>query len=170
MIGEKHRDIIFKKRLEYLDGSSPDIWQAYAEDLYKRAVAQSDEKKLNELQYEVILSSINEVWCDYLEYTSELRQGIHLRAVGGKNPAEEYNIDSELYFEGSQERLIDKVVEVLEVLVEFGDGEPPKLFKPKNARTFLMEESGDELVRKPILLNVFIEDEEDDEDYEKNKL
>jgi preprotein translocase subunit SecA len=164
MIGEKHRDIIFKKRLEYLNNeNSPDIWQTYAEDEYNKVREKfgNQESKLQKLQREIILSAINEIWCDYLEYTSELRTGIHLRAVAGRNPSEEYNIDSEVYFEGAQGRLIDKVTDTLAALNSIDDYDS-QLFKPKNARTFLMEESGDELVRKPILLNVFNEDEEED--------
>ncbi|MCL2036087.1 MAG: preprotein translocase subunit SecA [Oscillospiraceae bacterium] len=167
MIGEKHRDIIFKKRLAYLDGEPPGIWEGYSEDEYGVAVKKFGRKKLNAAERKIALSAINEIWCDYLEYTSELRTGIHLRAVGGKNPAEEYNIDCETYFEGAQGRLIDKVNDVLEEMLkkvtidEIETFAESKLFKPKNARTFLMEESGDELVRKPILLNVFIEDEDE---------
>ncbi|MCL1789019.1 MAG: preprotein translocase subunit SecA [Oscillospiraceae bacterium] len=169
MIGEKHRDIIFKKRSEYLSGAnesalpiSLDIWKNYAEDEYKKAVGKFGEEKLQAAQREFILSAINEIWCDYLEYTSELRTGIHLRAVAGRNPSEEYNIDAEVYFEGAEGRLVDKVVEALVALTDFEqlDDYRTNLFKPKNARTFLMEESGDELVRKPILLNIFEEVDE----------
>ncbi|MCL2071197.1 MAG: preprotein translocase subunit SecA [Oscillospiraceae bacterium] len=167
MIGEKHRDIIFQKRLEYLNGErTPDIWQNYAQEEYSRLARKcgNDAEKLQSVQKEIILSAINEIWCDYLEYTSELRTGIHLRAVAGRNPAEEYNIDSELYFEGAEERLVGKVCDYLELLSDSEDltAKPIQLFKPKNARTFLMEESGDELVRKPILLNVFSDENEEE--------
>ncbi|MCL1867201.1 MAG: preprotein translocase subunit SecA, partial [Oscillospiraceae bacterium] len=174
MIGEKHRDIIFRKRLEYLNGSPVEIWQDYSEEKYEQALKKFSEEKLREFERLITLSAINEIWCDYLEYTSELRTGIHLRAVGGKNPADEYNIDSEVYFENLQGQLIDKVTAALDELLEIESEEVdllnPKgvlpeslrLFMPKNTRTFLMEESGDELVRKPILLNVFYENEDDD--------
>ncbi|MCL1831606.1 MAG: preprotein translocase subunit SecA [Oscillospiraceae bacterium] len=128
MIGEKHRDVIFRKRLEYLDDGD-----------------------------KIMMSAINEIWCDYLEYTSELRTGIHLRAVAGRNPAEEYNIDCERYFHGLEERLTERYDELK-------SQDSPELFRPKNARTFLMEESGDELVRRPILTNLFSE-----EDFESNE-
>jgi preprotein translocase subunit SecA len=165
MIGEKHRDIIFKKRLQYLNGESPKIWEEYAQEEYDKAVKKFDRQSISALERRVTLSAINEIWCDYLEYTSELRTGIHLRAVGGRNPAEEYNIDSEVYFEGAQGRLIDKVCDALDEILELkalADYDESKIFTPKNARTFLMDESGDELVRKPILLNVFYENDEED--------
>jgi preprotein translocase subunit SecA len=165
MIGEKHRDIIFKKRLEYLDGGKPDIWECYMEDLYNKALEKFPEEKLKELERILILAAINEVWCDYLEYTSELRTGIHLRAVAGRNPSEEYNIDSECYFEGAQGRLVQIVCAHLENILKLEnieDFDDSALFRPKNARTFLLEESGDELVRKPILLKVFSDDEEEE--------
>ncbi|MCL1903028.1 MAG: preprotein translocase subunit SecA [Oscillospiraceae bacterium] len=172
MIGEKHRDIIFKKRDEYLKATgeaalpySLDIWKNHAENEYNKAVDKFGEAKLQVVQRKVILSAVNEIWCDYLEYTSELRTGIHLRAVGGRNPSEEYNIDAEVYFESLEGRLVDKVVMSLTNLLtlENADDYEDALFKPKNARTFLMEESGDELVRKPILLNIFNMEEEVEE-------
>jgi preprotein translocase subunit SecA len=165
MIGEKHRDVIFKKRLEYLDGGSPNIWLEHSAEEYEKAVGKFGKDKLITLERQITLSAINEIWCDYLEYTSELRTGIHLRAVGGRNPSEEYNIDSEVYFEGCQGRLIDKVTIALDEILELESIDnyaESRLFMPKNTRTFLMEESGDELVRKPILLNVFYEDENED--------
>ena len=172
MIGEKHRDIIFNKRAECLDsGYSPTIWCEHNKDKYEKCVSKIGAEKLERAERFVTLSAINEVWCDYLEYTSELRTGIHLRAVGGHNPSEEYNIDAEVYFEGIEGRMTDKVCETFDELAEFmssGDVEKideyieTKLFRPKNTRTFLMMESGDELVKKPILMSVFVEDEEDE--------
>lgn len=120
MICEKHRDIIFTKRSEYLN----------------------DEKTLSKPQKEAVLSAFNEVWCDYLEFTSRLRMGIHLRAVGGRNPAEDFNIDCELYFGEMKERLAEKINEAIEN--PLGN----VLFKPRNTRAFLIEESGDELNKK----------------------
>jgi preprotein translocase subunit SecA len=140
--------VIFRKRLEYLlADNAPSLI--------------NEGEKADSRECEIILSAINEVWCDYLEYTSELRTGIHLRAVAGRNPSEEYNIDCERYFEGLEEKLLERVKE-LEAEKESGDS--PALFRPKNARTFLMEESGDELVRRPILTNLFIEDDDDEQD------
>jgi preprotein translocase subunit SecA len=132
MIGEKHRDVIFRKRLEYLKNADT-----------------------------VKLSVINEIWCDYLEYTSELRAGIHLRAVAGRNPAEEYNIECEQYFDGLEDKFNERVAEI-----SGKSAQEINLFRPKNARTFLMDESGDELVRRPILTNLLSDEDifEEEED------
>ena len=176
MIGEKHRDAIFQKRLQYLDGTLDkdvsSIWLEHAEDDYNKAIIQYGESKIIELERKVILSSINEIWCDYLEYTSELRTGIHLRAVAGRNPAEEYNIDCERYFEGLESRLIEKVLEILEEILTLPESDSinsfndSKLFRPKNARTFLMDESGDELVRRPIMMGILGDESFTDEEEE----
>jgi preprotein translocase subunit SecA len=164
IIGEKHRDIIFRKRLEYLSGEAEvDIWQKHAGEEYAAAEEKFGKEELDAVQKQVVLSALNEVWCDYLEYTSELRTGIHLRAVAGKSPAEEYNIDSEVYFGGIEERLTEKVVSVLRELLRSGSLSDYRVFKPGNTRTYLMEESGDDLVKKPFLLNVFNEDEDEHE-------
>jgi len=114
MISEKHRDIIFTKREEYL-------------------------KKDNFRGKEAVLSAFNEVWCDYLEFTSHLRTGIHLRAVGGRNPAEDFNIDCENYFEEIIETLSERIKNA---------NENDAVFKPGNTRAYLIDESGDELNKK----------------------
>jgi len=113
MICEKHRDIIFTKRKEFSES------------------ADSPNKQR-------ILSAFNEAWCEYLEFTSHLRTGIHLRAVGGRNPAEDFNIDCEEYFE----EMVNKLSE------EIKSPSGGSMFKPRNIRAFLIDESGDELNKK----------------------
>ena len=83
MIGEKHRDAVFGRRRAFLTGESEvDIWQNEFADDYSTAVQKFGEDKVNALQKRVILQVINEYWSDYLDYTSYLRDGIHLTRIG----------------------------------------------------------------------------------------
>lgn len=108
MIGEKHRDAVFGRRRAFLTGESKvDIWQNEFADDYSTAAQKFGEDKVNALQKRVILQVINEYWSDYLDYTSYLRDGIHLTRIGGKNPADEYNITCEEFFSGMEEQVID---------------------------------------------------------------
>jgi preprotein translocase subunit SecA len=167
MISEKHRDTIFKARKKYVTGESePTFWSDGFPDSYETAINLYGEEIVNNLQRELVLSVINEAWSDYLIYTSELREGIHLRSVGGKNPSDEFNIASQKYYEDMEERVIAEMARGFEEVL---NGRLDSLLtnKPESVYTYLQNESADELVKKPIMLQ-FVDDtrliDEDDDD------
>ena len=150
MIGEKHRDLVFSARKKYLTGESvPTIWQDEFPERYEKAVKLYGEDKVAEMQLEYIKSAINSRWSGYLEFASWLRESIHLAAIGGEDPAEEYNIRCESYYETMSEELTEDMGKALEALIAKGvDGF--KIPKPKRIFTYLLEDSGDELERHSI--------------------
>lgn len=160
MIGEKHREQIFTSKSRILAEGKVDIWKN--SPLFPEASEKLGEEKLTALEQKTALAAINRFWSDYLEYTENIRRGIHLVAVGGKSPSEEYNIVAEDYYQGMEEELKLYMEEQLELLCENGE-ENYKIDVPKNIRTYLLEDTGDELNKLPLLLNIF--DESDDEEY-----
>ncbi|MCL2697367.1 MAG: preprotein translocase subunit SecA [Oscillospiraceae bacterium] len=175
MISEKHRDAIFKARKKYVTGESePSFWQessAAAHSIgispYDEAVNKFGREAVNNLQRELVLSVINGAWSDYLDYTSSLREGIHLTSVGGKNPVEEFNITSQKYYESMEEQVLGEMEQGLEKLLMLNKIEDFIISKPESVYTYLQNESADELVKKPILLKFvddtkLIDDEDDD--------
>lgn len=157
MIGEKHRDQIFSARARILEGGRSDLWSS-AEN-YSEALEKLGGEKLARLERKTAAAAINKFWSDYLEYTEELRRGIHLVEVGGKSPSEEYNISAEEYYRGMEEELKHYMEEKLTELLEKGE-EGYTVDAPKNIHTYLLEDTGDELNKMPLLLNVFGEEEE----------
>jgi preprotein translocase subunit SecA len=168
MISEKHRDAIFMARKKYVTGESePAFWQL--DDEYAKVTEKFGEEAVNNLQRELVFSVINEAWSDYLIYTSELREGIHLRSVGGKNPADEFNVASQNYYENMEKQVLDDMAQGLAELSELDKIEDFVIKKPESVYTYLQNESADELVKKPIMLqvvegSVLIDEEEDAED------
>ena len=179
MIGEKHRDLVFSARRKYLTGESvPTIWQDEFPERYEKAVKLYGEDKVAEMQLEYIKAAINTRWSGYLEFASWLRESIHLAAIGGEDPAEEYNIRCESYYETMSEDLTEDMGKALETLIARGaDGS--LIPKPKRIFTYLLEDSGDELERRSIaeaLMGEIDYDEYGDEyvsyrpsDYDKKK-
>ncbi|MCL2018404.1 MAG: preprotein translocase subunit SecA [Oscillospiraceae bacterium] len=179
MISEKHRDAIFKARKKFVTGENkPNFWQDSPED-YVNAIRKFGEECINDLQNELILDVINEAWSDYLEYTSSLREGIHLTSVGGKSPVAEFNITSQQYYERMEERVVEDMERHLKNILTLEKIEEYVIFKPESIYTYLQNESADELVKKPILLQAVegarLLDEEDgqeetggEDDKEKN--
>ena len=158
MIGEKHRDQVFEARRKFLEGDSPSMW--CDSEFYGEAVERFGEKKLAELEKKTAVAAVNRFWSGYLEYTDYIRQGIHLTAVAGKSPAEEYNIAAEVYYLDMEDGLRDFMEERFADLLE--QGENYRVEQPKNIRTYLLEDNGDELNKKPFLVS-FLSDESEAE-------
>lgn len=158
MIGEKHREQIFEARSRILQGECPNIWKSF--EGYKEALDSIGEEKLKELEKKTAVAATNRFWSDYLEYTEELRRGIHLMEVSGRSPSEEYNIIVEEYYRGMENELKAYMGEQLELLLEKGE-ENYQIDVPKNIHTYLLEDTGEELNKLPFLFNVFDEEEEE---------
>lgn len=158
LIGEKHRDAVFGRRKAFLSGEAKvSIWQDNFPDAYDDAVSKFGTDAVNELQLKVILQTINDYWCDYLDYTSYLRDGIHLMRVAGKNPADEYNIACEDFFSGMEEQVIACMGEELEKLCAMEDISEFTINTPSALWTYILNESGEELLVKGFV-QIMLED------------
>ncbi len=157
MIGEKHRSQIFESRTRFLKDESPGIWESCPR--YEEALKIYGEPMLSDIQRRTVVAAVNRFWSEYLEYTEYIRRGIHLVEVGGKSPAEEYNIAAEEYYRSMEEELRSYAIERLDDLLDNGD-ENYRIYTPKNIRTYLLEDTGDELNKKPFLVNFLSEESE----------
>lgn len=152
MINEKHRQQFFNARYAYLtDERVSNFWEN--EDL---AIA---ERLGAAVQKSAVLYAINRCWADYLEYTSALREGIHLSAIGGKDPSEEYNITCENYFSDVEEQLAEQMSKLLKRVKKGGD-----IPFPAKTWTYLLADNGDELERRSLMDALFGEAEDEEEE------
>ena len=160
MIGEKHREQTFGRRASLLDGSyNSGFWQEYSPELYAGAAEKFGEEPLQKLQNRILLSMLNEFWCDYLDYTAYLREGIHLTQIAGRNPAEEYNIACEEYYAGAVESIPERMEEKLREVMQCGELADYEVQRPTRIYTYLLNDTAEEFKTKPILLNIFAEEE-----------
>ncbi|MGN0687301.1 MAG: DEAD/DEAH box helicase [Oscillospiraceae bacterium] len=160
MIGEKHREQTFRRRKSLLDGSyNAELWQTSAPELYEKAAAKFGKQPLQKKQNLILASLLNEFWCDYLDYTAYLREGIHLTQVAGRNPAEEYNIACEEYYESAADSIPERMAEKLEELMDCTNLDDYKVAMPTRTYTYLLDDMAEEFKTKPLLLNVFDEEE-----------
>lgn len=153
MINEKHRQQIFDVRRAYLtDERCSDFWEKEEPQLAK--------KLGTELEKKAILCVLNRCWADYLEYTSALREGIHLSAIGGKDPAEEYNIACENYYLDLEDQISERMSDFL-AAAKNGNISIPF---PAKTWTYLLADNGDELERRSLMSVLFGDDEPDEEE------
>lgn len=161
MIGEKHREQTFRRRKSLLEGSyNAEMWQQYSEELYEEAKQKFGEDRLQEKQNIILAALLNEFWCDYLDYTAYLREGIHLTQVAGRNPAEEYNIACEEYYDSAADSIPERMEEKLEELLKCDTLDEYEVQMPTRTYTYLLDDMAEEFKTKPLLLNVFDEEEE----------
>lgn len=162
MIGEKHRELTFGKRKSLLDGSyNCGMWEKNAGELYQKALKKFPERELMTLENKILAALLNEFWSDYLDYTSYLREGIHLTQIAGRNPAEEYNIACEEYYDGAAHSIPERMTEKLEKLLECDKISDYEIEVPTRIYTYLLNDVGEEFKAKPILVGAFSESYEE---------
>ena len=163
LIGEKHRELTFSRRNALLDGEyNSELWKKNAPDEYEKACGKFGAAAVQKLENEVLAALLNEFHCDYLDYTAYLREGIHLTQIAGRNPADEYNIACEEYYDSAAATIPERMTEKLGALLECAKIEDYEVEKPTGIYTYLLNDMAEEFRAKPILLSVF-----SDEDNEK---
>lgn len=101
-IGSEKND---KKRFE--------IAKKAAEKLYSAKEKELGEELLRGVEREVYLQVLDVLWMNHLENMQHLRDGIHWRSVGQRDPLVEYRSESQKLFEGLQGTLRQEVLKTI---------------------------------------------------------
>ena len=162
MIGEKHRELTFRRRKSLLDGSyNSTMWRDNTPEEYEEAAKKFGAEALQSEENLILAALLNEFWCDYLDYTAYLREGIHLTQIAGRNPAEEYNIACEEYYDSAAESIPGRMAEKLGALLECSDIKEYKVPMPTRTYTYLLNDVGEEFKKKSVLVGLFSDTEEE---------
>ena len=90
---EDQRVALMERRQAVLDGSEvPDVWQT-APERVRPLVAAAGDAAVRDAERIVTLACIDRVWCDHLALAADLREGVHLVALGGLDPLTRYTTD-----------------------------------------------------------------------------
>lgn len=98
-IGEEKRD---KLRFELAEKLVAQLYAAKEKEL--------DTEVMRKVEREVYLQVLDTLWMQHLESMQHLREGIHWRSVGQRDPLVEYRSESQKLFEGLQATLRDEVL------------------------------------------------------------
>lgn len=101
-IGSEKRD---KKRLEMAIKE--------VNKLYKSKEDELDSEMLRKVEREVYLQVLDTLWMQHLENMQHLRDGIHWRSVGQRDPLVEYRSESQKLFDSLQASLRDEVIRAI---------------------------------------------------------
>ena len=81
-----------------------------AEEAYAEKEAEIGADDLRGVEREVYMAVLDTLWMQHLENMQHLREGIHWRSVGQRDPLVEYRSESQKLFEGLQANLRDEVL------------------------------------------------------------
>lgn len=84
------------------------VKEAYAEQEAKFGA-----ETMRKIEREVYLKVLDTLWMQHLENMQHLREGIHWRSVGQRDPLVEYRSESQKLFDGLQRNLREEVLKIL---------------------------------------------------------
>ena len=83
------------------------------EEAYKKKEEEFTEETMRKVEREVYLKVLDALWMQHLENMQHLREGIHWRSVGQRDPLVEYRSESQKLFDGLQRNLREEVLKIL---------------------------------------------------------
>lgn len=86
---------------------------ALAKDVYASKESEIGEAALRGVEREVYMAVLDTLWMQHLENMQHLREGIHWRSVGQRDPLVEYRSESQKLFKSLQANLRDEVLNTI---------------------------------------------------------
>ena len=83
------------------------------EAAYKEKEEEFGAETMRKVEREVYLKVLDTLWMQHLENMQHLREGIHWRSVGQRDPLVEYRSESQKLFDGLQRTLREEVLKIL---------------------------------------------------------
>lgn len=153
---EEQRKIITEERLRVLyNENHPHVLSEREPALYARLVKTAGKTGIEKAERQLMLYFINRNWAEYLETMSNVRDGIHLMVIGGKNPVDEYHrIAIETFVQMTEAIKTDvlAVMKTAEITPDGIDMEKEGLLGGTTTWTYLIDESSDQFSRLPYLV------------------
>ncbi len=155
---EYQRKVISKYREELLLGATaPGIVKDLDYDFYLELREKVSEDKIIEAERTLSLSLINQHFASYLEAMEEVKSGIHLTMVGGKNPFDEFNRAAIESFEEMNndirydvlERLRDSKILEGDFVLDLDETD-----QNTGTWTYMVDDSADQFSHLPELMNM----------------
>ncbi len=83
------------------------------EEMYHDKELEFGEDTMRKIEREVYLQVLDTLWMQHLESMQHLREGIHWRSVGQRDPLVEYRSESQKLFDGLQRALREEVMHII---------------------------------------------------------
>lgn len=142
---EQHRSLVLNLRDKALHGHSggsalsaaaPERWSELAETV--------GEDVLHEAARQIVLFHLDRCWADHLADLADLREGIHLRALGRLSPIDEFNKEAKPAYERMLAEIEARSIATFETATITPDGldlDGAGLRRPTATWTYLVQEN-----------------------------
>ena len=135
----------------------PNILKNEDPEFYKELLEQTSEEEIQNAEKVLTLYYINQHFSNYLEAMEDVKSGIHLSIVAGKNPFDEFNRSAIEFFEEMKQDLKNDLLSKMQK-VEVVDGKIEiSLFniKPTTGTwTYMVDDSAGQFNHLPALMNM----------------
>lgn len=141
---EVQRKIIHELRQETLEEKFESIFSEADPEGYRQLLQRHGEAVVRDAEATVIRAVIDRRWSDYLRETDLVRQSIHMLALGGMNPLQEYQKSLHESFGDLQERINREVVYVMKNITITANGAElgeHGLLSPASTWTYLVNDN-----------------------------
>jgi len=83
------------------------------ENQYQAKEAEFTDEIMRKIEREVYLKVLDTLWMQHLENMQHLREGIHWRSIGQRDPLVEYRSESQKLFDGLEKNLREEVLKII---------------------------------------------------------
>ncbi|WP_434096063.1 accessory Sec system translocase SecA2 [Streptosporangium roseum] len=142
---EHHRSLVLGLREKVLRGeSAADALSGAAPERWSELREAVGEEVLQEAARQIVLFHLDRCWADHLAFLGELREGIHLRALGRLSPIEEFNKEAKPAYEHMLAEIESRSVATFEsasITSEGLDLDGAGLKRPTATWTYLVQDN-----------------------------
>lgn len=141
---EDQRVLLMARRQGVLEErDAPDAWQTVPER-HAALVSRTGAAAVHDAERLVTLWAIDQAWCDHLAAAADLREGIHLVALGGHDPLARFTSELTTRFASIDDQIDDAVLGALDGIAIGEDGRiamPEAMLKgPSSTWTYLVSD------------------------------
>jgi preprotein translocase subunit SecA len=140
---EHQRRTMMERRQAILDGrEAPEVWQR-SPSTRAGLVAAAGEAAVQRAERTVMLHHIDRAWRDHLALVADLREGVHLVALGGHDPLARFTGDITIAFHRLEDAIDERVLAALHDIRMTPDGldlAPLEMKGPSSTWTYLVND------------------------------
>ncbi len=141
----QQRAIIVERRNTLLStATAREELQELSPDRYDELAEQISEDDLERICRNIMLYHLDRGWADHLAYLSDIRESIHLRALGRQNPLDEFHrmaVDAFTHLAADAIEASQQTFETANVLAEEPGLDLSKLARPTSTWTYMVHDN-----------------------------
>ena len=155
---EHQRQLLSKYRMQILNGEvTPDILKKNDFDYYLELEKTATIEGIEKAERTLLLYYINQHFAAYLEAMEEVKSGIHLTIVAGKNPFDEFNREAITAFDEMNDDIrfdVLRSIKEFEVTKDGIDMNKAGLIGATGTWTYMVDDSADQFSHLPELMSM----------------